>query len=263
LSDPYDRETTETTEEQLRRVLGRALNSFELPDDVVGRLETALAHATSLYSSHHSRVRTGVGAPGRISRETFRHSYLLADGSSLVLWELVHTAGPGGLPQHELYADEEEARLASSRLRRAGGTDTPFTDEEEADGAGLEFLVTLLATAPTVEAPRMYVSDNSADHARRLLRRAENEDRPGEETGRLLRDALAHQITHSFGCQCRINGRGTGFTLYEHAFLLLDGGEVSLWEVEHTATPDGRHMCEVYESEDEARAAMERRAGVR
>jgi hypothetical protein len=30
--------------------------------------------------------------------------------------------------------------------------------------------------------------------------------------------------------------------------------------VEHTATPDGRHMCEVYASEDEAREAMERRA---
>ena len=44
------------------------------------------------------------------------------------------------------------------------------------------------------------------------------------------------------------------------AFLLRDGAEVSLWEVEHTATPDGRHMCEVYVSEDAARDAMERRA---
>ena len=51
-----------------------------------------------------------------------------------------------------------------------------------------------------------------------------------------------------------------GFSLYEHAFLLLDGREMSLWEVEHTATPDGRHMCEVYVSEDAARDAMERRA---
>ncbi|OSC57131.1 hypothetical protein B5181_33325, partial [Streptomyces sp. 4F] len=41
---------------------------------------------------------------------------------------------------------------------------------------------------------------------------------------------------------------------------LRDGAEVSLWEVEHTATPDGRHMCEVYVSEDTARRAMERRA---
>lgn len=54
-----------------------------------------------------------------------------------------------------------------------------------------------------------------------------------------------------------------GFTLYEHAFVLVDGSEVSLWEVEHTATPDGRHMCEVYESEATAREAMELRARVR
>ncbi|MEV0924643.1 DUF6227 family protein, partial [Streptomyces spongiicola] len=49
----------------------------------------------------------------------------------------------------------------------------------------------------------------------------------------------------------------------EHAFLLFDGTELSLWEVEHTATPDGRHMCEVYEDERTAREAMELRARVR
>ncbi|CAM5261277.1 hypothetical protein STANM309S_03311 [Streptomyces tanashiensis] len=58
-------------------------------------------------------------------------------------------------------------------------------------------------------------------------------------------------------------GRDAGFTLYEHQFLLLDGSEVSLWEVEHTATPDGRHMCEVYEDEHAARGAMESRSRVR
>jgi hypothetical protein len=51
--------------------------------------------------------------------------------------------------------------------------------------------------------------------------------------------------------------------LYEHAFLLLDGTEISLWEVEHTATPDGRHMCEVYTEEGAARAALESRSRVR
>ncbi|NBM18862.1 DUF6227 family protein [Streptomyces sp. GC420] len=267
MSDPYDRETTETAEEQLRRVLGRALNSFELPDGLVVRLDSALAHATSLHSSHHSRVRTGAGTPGRISRETFRHSYLLSDGSSVVLWELVHTDGPGGRRQHELYAAEEEVRLAASRLRRTGGAGgagdagTPFADEQEADETGLELLGTLLAS-PATDTPRMYVPDNSSDHARRLLRRAENEDRPGDGIRLLLRNALAHQITQAFGRQCRIDGREAGFTLYEHGFLLLDGSEISLWEVEHTATPDGRHMCEVYESEDAAHRAMERRARV-
>lgn len=51
--------------------------------------------------------------------------------------------------------------------------------------------------------------------------------------------------------------------LYEHAFLLVDGSEMSLWEVEHTATPDGRHMCEVYGAERTARDVMEARARVR
>lgn len=76
----------------------------------------------------------------------------------------------------------------------------------------------------------------------------------------LLRRAFAHQITQAFGRPCRGRPEGLCFSLYEHAFLLRDGRELSLWEVEHTATPDGRHMCEVYASEEDARAAMERRA---
>ncbi|MGW3847220.1 DUF6227 family protein, partial [Streptomyces fagopyri] len=103
--------------------------------------------------------------------------------------------------------------------------------------------------------------DDSADHARRLLRRAENADRPGPDLATpLLRAAFAHQITQAFGRPCRAGQVGLCFSLYEHAFLLRDGREISLWEVEHTATPDGRHMCEVYPTEDAARAAMERRA---
>ena len=107
-------------------------------------------------------------------------------------------------------------------------------------------------------------ADDSADHARRLLRRAENADRPGPDLATLLlRTAFAHQITQAFGRPCRagqVGQVGLCFSLYEHAFLLRDGREISLWEVEHTATPDGRHMCEVYPTEDAARAAMERRA---
>lgn len=116
--------------------------------------------------------------------------------------------------------------------------------------------------APPAPLPRMYAPDNSADHARRVLRRAENSDGPGEETARLLRAAFAHHITQVFGRQCQVDGRDAGFTLYEHAFLLLDGSETSLWEVEHTATPDGRHMCEVYGDEDTARRAMESRTRI-
>ncbi|SDM67052.1 DUF6227 family protein [Streptomyces wuyuanensis] len=282
MNDPY-----ETTETHLERLLGRALNSFDLPDSVVERLDSALAHDSSLHSSHHSAA---------LHRSTYRHAYLLADGSSLTLWELVHNSGRDGARRHELYADEGEARLAASRLRPARGErsdgadgsggggadgrqadgfaaifgagpegpgyDNPDAEPGDSLDADLELLGRLLATPPAPPA-RTYVPDDSADHARRLLRRAENPDRPGEETAGLLRAAFAHHIGQAFGRQCPADVRDAAFTLYEHAFLLLDGTELSLWEVEHTATPDGRHMCEVYEDERTAREAMELRARVR
>ncbi|WP_328676864.1 DUF6227 family protein [Streptomyces sp. NBC_00322] len=257
MNDPY-----ETTETHLERLLGRALNSFDLPDSTVERLDSALAHASSLHSSHHSAA---------LHRATYRHAYLLSDGSSLVLWELVHNTGRDGCEQHELYTEESEARLAASRLPAGfpgfaghGGDDAGCAD------AGLDMdldadweLLSSLMAPPATPLPRMYVPEDSADHARRVLRRAENADRPGEETASLLRAAFAHHITQVFGRQCQVAGKDAGFTLYEHAFLLLDGTETSLWEVEHTATPDGRHMCEVYDAERTARDAMELRARVR
>ncbi|MEU0952443.1 DUF6227 family protein [Streptomyces niveus] len=281
MNDPY-----ETSETHLERLLGRALNSFDLPDAVIERLDSALAHASSMRSSHHS---------AGLHRETYRHTYLLADSTALTLWELVHNTGRDGAEQHELYTDEHEVRLAASRLRRpggSGGTDKaavppfdhldPTADSDslfesrfepglggsldpsfESDlAADLELLSGLL-TAPQTPLPRVYHPDNSADHARRVLRRAENIDRPGEEIARPLRAAFAHQITQVFGRHGHVEGKDAGFTLYEHAFLLLDGTETSLWEVEHTATPDGRHMCEVYAAQSAAREAMELRARVR
>lgn len=255
MSDPY-----ETAEQHLEQLLRRALNSFDLPDSTVERLGTALAHSSSLHSSHHSSA---------LHRETYRHTYLLGDGSALTLWELVHggprerpdargTARPG-IQQHEVYDDETEARVAATRLTGGLG-DLPLFGEDGPQ-ADLDLLAALMA-APPAPPRRMYASDNSADHARRVLRRAENGDAPGEATGRLLRAAFAHHITQVFGRQCRVDGRDAGFTLYEHAFLLLDGSETSLWEVEHTATPDGRHMCEVYGDERSARTAMESRTRI-
>ncbi len=258
LNDPQDHpDPYETTEAHVERLLGRALNSFDLPDSTVERLSTALAHSSAPHSSHHS---------ASLHRTTHRHAYLLADGGVLSLWELVHNAGRDGAEQHELYAEEAEARLAASRLpsgppthRSAERPDGRVLDEDD----DFEPLSTLFAR-PIPAQPRMYVPDDSADHARRVLRRAENADRPGEATARRLRSAFAHHITQAFGRRCPVEGgRDAGFTLYEHQFLLLDGSEVSLWEVEHTATPDGRHMCEVYEDEDTARGAMESRARVR
>lgn len=247
MSDPY-----ETTEQHLDRLLRRALNSFDLPDSTVDHLGSALAHSSSLHSSHHSSV---------LHRETYRHTFLLADGSALTLWELVHSGGRdlSSPRRHELYDEEGDAHIAASRL--AGGfSDTPAFGDEGGPG-DLEVL-TALMSAPPAPLPRTYAPDNSADHARRVLRRAENTDRPGEQKARLLRSAFAHHITQIFGRQCRVDGQEAGFTLYEHAFLLLDGSETSLWEVEHTATPDGRHMCEVYEDEHTARTAMESRTRI-
>ncbi|MFJ8310524.1 MULTISPECIES: DUF6227 family protein [unclassified Streptomyces] len=290
----------ESAQEQLAGLLGRALNSFDLPDELVERLDSALAHTTSLHSSLHTSATGPAGH--RLSRETYRHCYLLLDGSTVTLWELAHHDGRAYA--HEVYAAEEDARIAAARLHRgalspesapvaeefgrAGGESGPsdafgaldavedfagcweagFGPDAllEPDGAALGrdagSDLALLAALSAAPLPRRYAPDDSADHARRLLRRAENPDRPGEGTARLLRSAHAHQITQAFGSHCRTAGRDAGFVLYEHAFLLLDGGELSLWEVEHTATPDGRHMCEVYASEQAARTAMERRARV-
>ncbi|MFF9914380.1 DUF6227 family protein [Streptomyces sp. NPDC013457] len=259
MNDPQDHlDPYETTETHVERLLGRALNSFDLSDSTIERLETAFAHSSALHSSHHS---------ASLHRTTYRHTYLLADGTALSLWELVHNSGRNGTEQHELYADEAEARLAASRLpsRFSPGWGVERSTEPDFDEDGdLELLSTLLSRRIPKQ-PRKYVAEDSPDHARRVLRRAENADRPGEETARRLRVAYAHHITQAFGRQYAATegGRDAGFTLYEHAFLLLDGTELSLWEVEHTATPDGRHMCEVYEDERTARDAMEHRARVR
>ncbi|GAA1193237.1 DUF6227 family protein [Streptomyces hebeiensis] len=277
MNDPY-----ETTETHLSRLLGRALNSFDLPDALVERLDRALAHASSLCSAHHS---------AGLHRETYRHTYLLDDGGTLTLWELVHNTGRDGARLHELYGDESEVRLAAARLCRPGSPEAPRLssadpeapasgEEPPMDDVAAELLSELesertaeidahlallrgLRALPPTPRSRMYSPDNSADHARRVLRRAENADRPGEDTATLLRTAFAHHITQVFGRQYEIEGKDAGFTLYEHAFLLIDGSETSLWEVEHTATPDGRHMCEVYLTERAAREAMELRARVR
>ncbi|MEV7385300.1 MULTISPECIES: DUF6227 family protein [unclassified Streptomyces] len=245
MSVPYETaayepaESPESPEEHLARLLGRALNSFELPDEAIRQLDCALAHDSSLHSAHHS---------AGLHRETYRHTWLLADGSAVTLWELVHNTAPGSEPQHEVYVDEEELRAATARL--------PLPP----DAPDFELPVLITTAAPVPEPRHVYVPDDSADHARRLLRRAENADRPDTETAQALTTAFAHQITQAFGRPGRAGRAGLSFSLYEHAFLLRDGRELSLWEVEHTATEDGRHMCEVYPTEDAARDAMERRA---
>ncbi|MGW7101343.1 DUF6227 family protein [Streptomyces sp. NPDC054838] len=253
MSDPY-----ETTEAHLDRLLGRALNSFDLPDRLVGRLRTALAHSSSLHTTHHS-------PSAGLWRETHRHTYLLADGGAESLWELVYRRQDDRVVRYELFAGRSELCLAVARL--FGVVPSQVARDLAPTGAGPEDEAAALSALFATPAPtphREYTVEQSADHARRVLRRAENADRPGEGVALRLRSAYAHQITQAFGGrQWQSDGRGVGFTLYEHAFVLVDGSELSLWEVEHTATPDGRHMCEVYESEASAREAMEARARVR
>ncbi|MEV7729051.1 DUF6227 family protein [Streptomyces sp. NPDC087917] len=258
MSDPY-----ETTEAHLARLLGRALNSFDLPDPLVERLGTALAHSSSLYTTHHS-------PSAGLWRETHRHTYLLADGESASLWELVYRLGDDRETRHELFASRSGLSPAVARLFDAEPVESLLgaeTDPWDSDGgadADLAALSALFTASDPRRHHREYAVEQSADHARRVLRRAENADRPGERVAALLRSAYAHQITQAFGGrQCLADGRDAGFRLYEHSFVLSDGSEYSLWEVEHTATPDGRHMCEVYEDETTARGAMELRARVR
>ncbi|WP_411106777.1 DUF6227 family protein [Streptomyces sp. cmx-4-9] len=256
MSDPY-----ETTEAHLDRLLGRALNSFDLPDRLVERLTTALAHSSSLHTAHHSPA-TGLW------REIHQHTHLLADGGSAALWELVYRQEGDRSVRHELFLSKAEACLAVARLfgeaPAEAGLDPALLPGDEEPDDDMAALSALFAASAPARGHREYAVEESADHARRVLRRAENEDRPGEGTAQLLRSAYAHRITQAFGGRrTPSDGREGGFQLYEHAFVLLDGSEVSLWEVEHTATPDGRHMCEVYESEAAARGAMEVRARVR
>ncbi|RFU84522.1 hypothetical protein DY218_21970 [Streptomyces triticagri] len=285
--------TYETPEEYLKRLLGRALNSFELPDETISSLDSALAYDSSLHAAHHT---------AGLHRETRRHTFLLADGRALTLWELAYGTTQGGPTDHELYTESAQADLAASRLApdlagdsqadRGARTGTAPRGDQHPDrapgdpgaaglslelelgvGAGLELDFDEAGTPPHAIArlrlvhpdvrdwpARTYSPDDSADHARRLLRRAENADRPRDHVAEQLRTALAHQITQSFGHPCGSATSGLGCALYEHAFLLTDGNELSLWELEHTATPDGRHMCEVYEDEQTARTAMDARA---
>ena len=85
--EPDPRE--EPPAEQLDRLLARAQNAFELDEAVLERLGTALMQYTELRS-----FRQRKGPSHQWSRRSLKHCYLLADGSSLALWELEHNNGP-------------------------------------------------------------------------------------------------------------------------------------------------------------------------
>ncbi|GHG58204.1 DUF6227 family protein [Streptomyces griseocarneus] len=244
-----------TPAEQVEELLKRAQNGFEIAERVLERLGTALMHQAELRSY---RQRNDESRPLRCN--TYRHIFLLADGSSLLLYELEHDTGPQECFLYELYADENALDAAEARVhdRIGGGGIGPGSEAEELPAWLAEEL--LLAMGPT-RPRREYVSEASPDHARRLLRRAENTDGPGEVVRDLLRGALGHHIALITKPRRRGAGRDTTWCrFYEHAFLLEGGGEVSLWELEHNMTADGRLVCEVYLDEAEAEVAADRHA---
>jgi hypothetical protein len=226
----------------VEELLARAGNGFEVGDEVLERLTTVLMAHTELAS-----FRQRKGPPRKLSRRTLRHNFLLTDGSCQTLWEIEHNTGPGGDHRHEVYADQQSLAAAQYAIDARFGDPSP----EELEAEASEWLARLpeLAALELPHFPRQYTEDHSAEHAWRVLRRAENSDAPGEKMRRLLLSAIGHDIAYVTGRHLRAGGRVVGWTLYEHAFLLATGEEISLWEVEHTMNPEGRPVCEVYEDE--------------
>lgn len=254
----------------LDRLLGRASNAFELDDALLERLRAALMYCTELHS-----LRRRKGPPRSLAHRTLKHVFLLSDGGTGVLWEVEHNTGPGGRQVCEVYADREALDAVERRMREEFGEPAEPGDLEDFlagrreagagqpdgwDGLGPAggVLAEVVFDVGPGTGRRVFTSGNSPEHARRVLRRAENGDRPGEGVRRLLTSAIAHETT----LVTMRHGRRTDFlaewALYEHAFLLAGGGEVSLWELEHTMTPSGHPVCEVYLDEAAARDSADR-----
>ncbi|MCF6525361.1 DUF6227 family protein [Streptomyces sp. JJ36] len=270
-----------TPARHLEMLLARAQNPFDVSESVLGRLRDAVLCRVEMQARRH------LGTPP-LRSSSYRHAFLLADGSCLTLWELRHeyaVGGPGGdagaahgtpaggtEPRSEIYECEEALRVSQRRLRPedGGGCDTGYAADAGHGADAAEhgplpygwgpalpdegFLDLPQVTGP---APRRYAQGDSADHARRLLRRAENPDRPGEEVLRLLATARGHDIVHVPGPHACSPAHHVWCSVYEHAFLLADGSEFSLYELEHNLSGTGRLVCEVYpEQATAARTAL-------
>ncbi|MBY8881230.1 DUF6227 family protein [Actinacidiphila acidipaludis] len=230
-----------TPSDQLAGLLSRAANGARATRQLAG-VRSALMHHCGLQSCRHTK-----GPPRRMDRRTFRHSFLLPDGGVRVVWELEHNTGPGGRVEHAVFTDRENLALAEWDVDVVFGP---------APGPG-----ELPPLTPAPEVPeargeeayrRVYPEGDSPEHAWRLLRRAANPGAPGPEVLARLRDAIAHDISIVTRRSAVVAGRPVSWALYEHAFLLLDGSELSLWEIDHTRTPSGDPVCEVYVTRDAA-----------
>lgn len=237
--------------EQLAALLARAEDGERLTGELDG-VRFALMHYCGLQSCRHAK-----GPSRRLDRRTFRHSFLLPDGDVRVLWELEHNTAPDALVHHAVFTDREDLALAEWEMDPAfGASGNPVElppDDGSLPGHGAAPGAEDDSFVPDREAfPRAYTESGSAEHARRLLRRATNPTAPGQDVRLRLRAAIAHDIAIVTRRSSVIAGRLVSWSLYEHAFLLLDGTEMSLWEIDHTRTPDGHPVCEVYPTRDAA-----------
>ncbi|GAB3972345.1 DUF6227 family protein [Streptomyces sparsus] len=255
--------------EHLELLLARAHNPFEVDDELAARLATAVAYEVQLRSwrQHNSPF------PGTECR-TYRHMFTLSDHSHLVLWEVEHDTDADGRLAHELYTDLAALRSAERRVHgRMGAPPELACDSctDPAPAAGVEPVpprpLFEPLPAPPEPAPASRPTEDSSgfdaqdspDHARRLLRRASNADRPGEDVLRLLSQARGHRISRA-AQPLGIAGHRAFCSIYAHTFLLTGTEEITLFELEHDFTPGRRLVCEVYADETAAGRAAELRA---
>jgi hypothetical protein len=301
-------EAAQTPAEQLRELMCRAQNPFDVPDTVLARLETAVLSRVELYGWRHRK-----SPPPGLRCSSYRHLFLLADGDCLPLWELRYDSTDGDGTLYEVYDSPQALSHSARRVHRTGGDeDTPAAPGSDG-GLGLpagpgssdppgiaglfapyepfgsvpppagalphgscgpsgpspasgetEDAATARSPEPMTTAgrphTREYASGNSPEHARRLLRRAENDDLPREDVSRLLSTACGHEILHVPRPRVLAEEWSVWCSLYEHAFLLADGREVSLYELEHNLSPTGRLVCEVYTGQEDTEHAVRLRA---
>jgi len=264
-------EAVPTPAVHVREVLARAQNPFDITDAALSRLESAVACHVEL---HGWRQRKAPAPSLRCS--SYRHIFLLRDGTLLPLWELRYDSGSeAGAPTlYEVYENEEALLHSEHRVLRAqeapatgpyrgvtGGSDPHGpAGAPEPDSSAEHVPVDFLLTTNPEFGRRAYDESDSPDHARRLLRRAENGDRPGDDVSRLLATARGHQILPVPRPQVLAQEWQVWCSLYEHAFLLADGSEISLYELEHDLSGTGELVCEVYLDESFADQAARRLA---
>jgi hypothetical protein len=217
----------------VRELLARAQNPFDVTDAVLERLRGAV-----VYEVRPQAVRRRDAPPHSGRCHSYRHNFLLRDGSCLALWELRYTSADGRHPLHEVY-ESAEALTASQRRLQLTTSARPFTGSDE------------------------HTHTDSPDHARRLLRRAENDDRPGEDVRQVLATALAHEILPVSRPRGLAREWRVWCSVYEHSFLLADGSEMRLYELEHNLSGSGRLTCEVYLEAAVADQAAHRHARAR